>query len=108
MKGAIVSCFVLIIPFLFAQSQTKIIDMHVHSYTDSDFGEREPVSDHYGNKGSKNAEIHRQETVAAFKKLNITKAMVSGNPQSVEKWVAKDSGQRIIRGIKSVPRSAQR
>ena len=99
MKGAILSCLIIITHCLVAQSQTKIIDMHVHSYTDSDFGEREPASDHYGKKGSKNAEIHRGETVAAFKKFNIVKAMVSGNPQSVENWVAKDSSQRIIRGI---------
>ena len=98
MKGA-VFFLIVIMSCLFARSQTKIIDMHVHSYTDSDFGEREPASDHYGNKGSKNAEIHRKETFAAFKKLNITKAMVSGNPQSVEDWVAKDSNHRIIGGI---------
>ena len=99
MKRAILSCLISVIPFLFVQSQAKIIDMHVHSYTDNDFGEREPASDHYGNKGSKNAEIHRSETFAAFKKLNIIKAMVSGNPQSVENWVAKDSNQIIIKGI---------
>lgn len=99
MKGTILSCLIFITHYLVAQSQTKIIDMHVHSYTNSDFGEREPASDYYGNKGSKNAEIHRQETVAAFKKLNIIKAMVSGNLQSVENWVAKDTSQRIIRGI---------
>ncbi|MEP7323428.1 MAG: amidohydrolase family protein, partial [Saprospiraceae bacterium] len=34
-----------------------------------------------------------------FKKWNIVKAMVSGNPESVEQWVAKDSSHRIIRGI---------
>jgi hypothetical protein len=85
--------------FLFAQSQTRIIDMHIHSYTNSDFGEREPASDHYGNKGSKDAETHRMATFAAFKKWNIVKAVVSGNPESVENWVAKDSTHRIIRGI---------
>jgi hypothetical protein len=85
--------------FLFVQSQTKIIDMHIHSYTDSDFGEREPASDYYGKKGSSNAEAHRIETFAAFKKWNIVKAMVSGNPESVEEWAAKDSSHRVIRGI---------
>ena len=84
---------------LFAQSQTKIIDMHIHSYTDSDFGDREPATDHYGIKGSKNAETHRLSTFAAFKKFNITKAVVSGNPQSVENWTAKDSNHVVIRGI---------
>ncbi len=35
-----------------ARAQTKVIDMHVHSYTDNDFGEREPPTDYYGNKGA--------------------------------------------------------
>jgi uncharacterized protein len=73
--------------------------MHIHSYTSSDLGEREPASDYYGNKGSGDAEAHRLATFAAFKKYNIVKAVVSGNPESVENWVAKDSGHRIIRGI---------
>ena len=89
----------LLLQFWFVQSQTKIIDMHVHSYTASDFGEREPASDHYGKKGSANAESHRIETFAAFKKWNIVKAMVSGNPESVENWAAKDSNHLVIRGI---------
>lgn len=88
-----------LLPSLFAQSQTKIIDMHVHSYTDKDFGEREPASDYYGKKGSRNAEEHRSATFAAFKKWNIVTAMVSGNPESVENWVVKDSSHWIIRGI---------
>ena len=73
--------------------------MHIHSYSESDFGVREPASDHYGKKGAGDAISHRQETFAAFKKWNIVKAVVSGNPESVETWVAKDSNQRIIRGI---------
>jgi hypothetical protein len=73
--------------------------MHIHSYTDVDFGEREPAKDYYGNKGSTNAESHRLATFAAFKKFNIVKAVVSGNVESVENWVAKDSNHRIIRGI---------
>lgn len=89
----------LVSQFMFAQGQTRIIDMHVHSYTDSDFGEREPASDHYGKKGSPNAAAHRLETFAAFKKWNIVKAMVSGNPESVENWAAEDTNHRVIRGI---------
>ena len=99
MNKSILLLLTLLIAFLFATSQTKIIDMHIHSYTDSDFGEREPATDHYGIKGSANAEIHRAATFAAFKKLNIVKAVVSGNPQSVEQWVVKDSNHIVIRGI---------
>ncbi|PKQ44262.1 amidohydrolase family protein [Confluentibacter flavum] len=80
-------------------AQTKVIDMHIHSYSDRDFGEREPASDHYGVKGSSDAESHRLETFAAFKKLNIVKAIVSGNPESVENWVENDTENRIIKGI---------
>jgi len=99
MTKNIVILLVLLQQFLFAQSQTKIIDMHIHSYSNSDYGERESVSDHYGKKGSSNAEAHRVETFAAFKKWNIVKAVVSGNPESVENWVAKDNDHRVIRGI---------
>ena len=81
------------------QYNGKIIDMHIHSYTQSDFGEREPAADHYGNKGSTNAEEHRRATFDAFKKWNITKAVVSGNPESVETWFTKDSSRLVIRGI---------
>jgi predicted TIM-barrel fold metal-dependent hydrolase len=76
----------------------KIIDMHAHSYSPGDFGVREPEADFYGIKGSKNATAHRLATVAAFEKWNIVKAVVSGNPESVDEWVAKDSSHRIIRG----------
>ena len=85
--------------FLFTDAQTKIIDMHVHSYTDSYFINGQTQTDYYGKKGSPNAEAHRAETFAAFKKFNIVKAMVSGNPESVENWAAKDSNNRVIKGI---------
>ena len=99
MNKTIIISFILLLPFLFAQSQTKIIDMHVHSYTQSDFGGREPARDHYGNEGAADAAAHRLATFVAFKKWNIVKAVVSGNPESVENWVAKDSSNRVIRGI---------
>lgn len=85
--------------FFITKAQTKVIDMHAHSYTDSDFGEREPATDYYGNKGASNASDHRIASFAAFKKMNVVKAMVSGNPQSVEDWVAKDSNHIVIKGI---------
>lgn len=85
--------------FFITKAQTKVIDMHAHSYTDIDFGEREPATDHYGIKSSSNARDHRIASFAAFKKMNVVKAMVSGNPQSVEDWVAKDSNHVVIKGI---------
>ena len=83
----------------FGQAQTRIIDMHIHSYSDSDFREREPANDYYGNKASTDAETHRKATFAAFKKFNIVKAMVSGNPESVAAWAEKDSNHIVIKGI---------
>lgn len=73
--------------------------MHIHSYTNSDFGDREPATDHYGVMGAVNADVHRTASFAAFKKLNIVKAVVSGNPQSVDEWFEKDSNHIVIRGI---------
>ena len=94
---AVLSTFIPL--FLLSQTKTKIIDMHVHSYSPKDFGEREPATDYYGNKGSANAEEHRTATLAAFKKWNIVKAIVSGNPESVETWAANDKNQLVIKGI---------
>ena len=84
---------------LVAQAQTRVIDMHIHSYSESDFETGEPAIDNYGVKGSTNAEVHRQQSFSSFEKFNIRKAMVSGNPESVEKWATMDKDQIIIRGI---------
>jgi len=73
--------------------------MHAHSYSESDFGKRESATDYYGNKGSSDAASHRLATLAAYKKLNVVKAMVSGNPESVENWFSKDSNHIVIKGI---------
>lgn len=99
MNRSILAILAFLVQLSPAFSQTKIIDMHIHSYSEADFGEREPTSDYYGKKGAANAEVHRVETFAAFKKWNIVKAMVSGNPQSVEEWAAKDSDNIVIKGI---------
>ena len=95
-----------IILFLFSmfrvalvQSQVKIIDMHIHSYTKKDFDNGKPAIDYYGNKGSSNNEIHRAATFRAFKQFNVVKAVVSGSPMSVEEWTAKDSSHRVIKGV---------
>jgi predicted TIM-barrel fold metal-dependent hydrolase len=98
MNKCLIMFLVLFHQSLFAQPLTKIIDMHIHSYSYSDFGESELEKDKNGIKVSA-AETHRLETMAYFEKFNIVKAMVSGNPESVESWAANDKGQRIIRGI---------
>src|SRR5579859_5541249 len=78
-------------------AQTRIIDMHIHSYTEATF--QTPALDFYGNSGSSSAELHRRQTFAEFDRYHIVKAMVCGSPESVDEWVAKDSSHRIIRGI---------
>ena len=93
----------VLLPLVISLGQTRIIDMHIHSYTESDFGVREPsATDHYGVKGSANAEQHRLETFAAFERFNIVKAAVSGNPESVRIWKEKDKDNRVIKGILSI------
>lgn len=90
--------FFACISIVFTFAQTKVIDMHAHSYSNNDL-EREPATDHYGVKGATDAKSHRLETFAAFKKLNILKAAVSGNPESVEEWAENDTENIVIKGI---------
>jgi predicted TIM-barrel fold metal-dependent hydrolase len=99
MKKTLLIIFIVLLRPSASNSQTKIIDMHVHSYSQSDFGKREPASDYYGVKGASNAHTHMVDCFAAFKQLNIVKAVVSGNPESVEQWAQEDKDQRVIRGI---------
>ncbi|MGC3944640.1 MAG: amidohydrolase family protein [Chryseolinea sp.] len=73
--------------------------MHVHSYTDTDFGSREPAVDYWGKRGATSAASHYTETLSEFKKHNVVKAVVSGSPESVNEWVAKDNAHTIIRGV---------
>jgi len=67
----IIILLVLLQQFFFAQSQTKIIDMHIHSYVEEHF--KVQPKDYYGNKGSVNAKTHFTETYNALKKFNIVK-----------------------------------
>jgi uncharacterized protein len=98
MKYLLFTCLLIFTLSLIARSQTKIIDMHIHSFSNSDFGESAPVKNENGEEAY-SAEIHRVETFAAFEKFNIVKAMVSGNPESVENWAANDKDKRIIKGL---------
>jgi predicted TIM-barrel fold metal-dependent hydrolase len=84
---------------LYAAAQSKIIDMHIHSYTDKAFDEQHLPIDYYGVKGAANAKVHRTQTFTSIKKLNISRAVVSGSPQSVDEWVTHDTARLIIRGI---------
>lgn len=79
--------------------QSKIIDMHVHSYTESEIRELTNPTDYYGTPGSSSAEELKLETYKELEKWNIVKAVVSGSPESVEEWASNDTSQKIIRGL---------
>jgi predicted TIM-barrel fold metal-dependent hydrolase len=91
--------FVFVMQWFFAAAQSKIIDMHIHSYGERSFDPQKLPRDYYGVKGAVSAVVHRSQSMALFKKLNIIKAVVSGDPESVEEWVAHDSSNRIIKGM---------
>ena len=82
---------------LFAQNQKKIIDMHLHSYSQEWLNTE--VFDHYGVKGEQTVDSHLIETYKALQKLNIVKGVVSGSVESLDYWKSKDSENRIIRGL---------
>jgi predicted TIM-barrel fold metal-dependent hydrolase len=82
-----------------AHAQSRIIDMHVHSYSDTDFVDSPEVVDYWGTPGATSAEAHRVATFDAFKKLKIVKAVISGRPESVETWASKGDNRNIIRGV---------
>jgi hypothetical protein len=83
--------------FFCSQAQTKIIDMHIHSYDSAAFVQ--PVSDPSGHLSSANANVHFRDTYKALRKFHVVKAVVSGSPSSVETWVSKDSNHIFIRGL---------
>jgi predicted TIM-barrel fold metal-dependent hydrolase len=97
MKKILAILVAVILMYTTLHGQSKIIDMHLHSYSADHF--KDPVQDYYGNGGSANADTHFKETYAALRKYNIVKAVVSGSPVSVDDWVARDTDHRIIRGI---------
>lgn len=99
MKKNIIVLLIVLPNFLFAQAQTKIIDMHIHSYTQKQLDKGKPYVDYFGVNGIDNAEKLMNQTFEAFKKYNIIKAMVSGSPESVAIWAEKDTSNCVIKGI---------
>ncbi len=85
---------------LSAHGQLKIIDMHIHSYTQKELDKGKPSTDFYGVKSTDDARKLMVETFNAFKKYNVVKAMVDGSPESVQNWVQYDTDKRIIKGFR--------
>jgi len=79
------------------KGQTRIIDMHIHSYPQEVLEEER--YDYYGTKGVQDEETLFNETYAAMREFNIVKGVVSGVLESVDYWKSKDSDDRIIRGL---------
>lgn len=80
--------------FILLSMKAQIIDVHLHSYTDSDYwgGRTHPL----GIDSPKNADDHLKQTIALMDKHQIEYAVVSGSVESVEKYVLADS--RFIPG----------
>lgn len=78
-------------------SQTKIIDMHLHSYSQEWLSSE--AYDHYGVKGEQTLDSHFSKTYKAMQNLNIVKGVVSGSVASMDYWKSKDVDNRIIRGL---------
>ncbi|MGB5417812.1 amidohydrolase family protein [Algibacter sp.] len=74
--------------------KAQIIDVHLHSYTDTDYwgGRTHPT----GIESPKNADAHLAKTIAVMDKHQIEYAVVSGSIESVEKYILADS--RFIPG----------
>ena len=74
--------------------KAQIIDVHLHSYTDTDYwgGRTHPT----GIDSPKNADEHLARTIALMDKHQIEYAVVSGSMESVEKYVLADA--RFIPG----------
>lgn len=87
---------IIMAQWVMAEDLPPIIDMHVHSYPEShSYG----IKDFYGNTGPENQDLHFKETYDQFRKHNIVKAVVSGPLDSVDFWKARDTDNRIIRGL---------
>ena len=67
MNKNMIILLVLLHQFWSGLSQTKIVDMHIHSYTQDHLDKGKPFIDYYGVQGAVNAEKLMLETFAAFK-----------------------------------------
>jgi len=77
--------------------QTRIIDMHLHSYPQETLNGE--VYDHYGIKGVQDMDTLFLDTYEAMRKYNIVKGVVGGTFESVQYWKSKDLDDRIIQGL---------
>ena len=74
-----------------------IIDVHMHCYSKTEWEEENHPNPVTGNPlTARNDQDHFRETVAAMKKYNIVRGMVSNNYDAALKWHDADPGRFIV------------
>lgn len=81
-----------------AQNQLPVIDMHLHSYDETDYF---VAPDQYGQMAPPAVSSHFDATYESMRKHNIVLGIVSGSASSEEAWIAKDADDRLLRGFGS-------
>lgn len=77
----------------------RIIDVHVHAYTDEQLRQRTEDNPVTGDRAyAASAAQHRDATFCALQRYNIVRAVVSNQWSAVQQWKARDP-QRVIAGI---------
>jgi hypothetical protein len=94
----------LILParFVFADPEPirqPVIDMHAHCYTDAPEWKTKQANPVTGKAMvATDSAAHQRISLAEMRRLNIVKAMVSGDLESVQRW-EKEAPDRVIGGI---------
>ncbi len=81
-----------------ADSHLPIIDMHLHSYADSDYF---VAPDTYGTMAPPTADAHFDATYDSMRDNNIVLGVISGSAESEEAWMQRDDEGRFLRGFAS-------
>jgi predicted TIM-barrel fold metal-dependent hydrolase len=77
----------------------RIIDVHVHAYTDEQLSKRTEDNPVTGDKAyAASSAQHREATFCALQRYNIVRAVVSNQWAAVQQWKARDP-ERVIAGI---------
>jgi hypothetical protein len=79
-----------------AQERLPIIDMHLHSYDESNYF---VAPDRYGTMAPPTAEAHFEATCKTLRDNNIVLGVVSNSASSQAAWLAKDVDGRLLRGF---------
>jgi hypothetical protein len=93
----ILALFLFLIVSVYPQpDRLPVIDMHLHCFNSESFFTGPDLN---GVAASKNADENFSLAYGLMKKYNIVKGFISGNYNSVEDWISKDTDKRFIRGF---------